>query len=870
MLPKVPLTVSRRLLALISTLGLADIAYAQTAVTWTGATNTTFSTNGNWDGASAPANSTTTNYAIFSGTPTGNQPNLTASGRSIAGLDFQTAGWTLSGLGLTVGAFGIDSAGAGTNTISAPITVGVAGGNWTIGSGNTLNMSGILTFTNGFTLDGGGTLRLSGSSANTGTGAVTIGAGTTVEIDKVNVAAFVSAQPVTVNGTVKWLQAGVAGNAAAFTVNTGGVVDLNGNNASFGFSGTGGQKITLSGGTVQTGNGTWIMQGNNALDAIVNGTTVSTITGNVEMNNQDRGILISDNASGLDLNFSAAIADTVGATARKWTLSTASGTPEVSFGGNNTYRDATLINSGITLYADHINALGTTAVGTTVAAGGTLALRGGLTYAAEAVSIAFNTTPGLRSVSGNNTWTGSVNNPGGGNLTPGTIQVGADSLTVTGSMSAFSSNSRQLGKTGAGALIYNNAANNIVGTIYVNGGVFAFAPSGEVNVRGGSGSGSTNTALNGGAIAAPDNITMGLGTTGNNTIRFGAAGGGFAAYGADIDANIGNAGAMMTWGGSTAAQIPTATVNGISVTGLSTIYFGGTGYSGTVNLVFTGGGGSGAAGTATITDGVVTGFNITAGGTGYSTAPTVTIAAPTGNGGTANFLADNAPLILNSTISAHKVTFRNALNLAAVSSTYTGEREIRVLDNTGSTADRGVISGIISSGKSGIGINKTGAGVLELTGVNTYNGITRITAGTLALGASNVLSNSSNIVLGGGTFAVGGFTDTVGTLSLTANSFLTLGVGGALVFADSASIDWGSSLLSVSGSFVDGVSLRFGSNEFGLTSAQLGKISINGGAAGIDAFGYLTLATIPESSAFAAFAGVGALALSALRRRRRA
>ncbi len=863
MLPKVPLTVSRRLLALISTLGLADIAYAQTAVTWTGATNTTFSTNGNWDGASAPANNTTTNYAIFSGTPTVN-PNLTGA-RSIAGLDFQTAGWTLSGLGLTVGAFGIDSAGAGTNTVSAPISVGVAGGTWSIGTGNTLELSGVLGGANGFIVDGPGKLVLSGSSANTHSSTITLQNGADLDLGKTGgVNALIGSTSVGDGSVVRWLGGSQTNAATIFTVGVGGLLDLNGFDAAFAWSGGGNSKITLSGGTVQTGSNTWTFGGNNSGSAIVNGTVVSTITGNVNLGlaGSLRGVSLADNATGLDLDIQANVTDAGLATGAGWNFTASAGSPEVRLSGNNDYRGAVTVGAGVTLYADNANALGTTAGSTTISTGGSLVVRGGLSYA-ENIVIGYSTTPGLRSESGNNTWAGNIANLGGSNRTPGTIQVDADSLTVTGSLAGFSNDSRQLGKTGAGALIYNNAANNIVGTIFANGGVFAFAPTGEVNVRGG------NTALNGGAIAAPDNITMGLGT-GSNQIRFGAAGGGFAAYGADIDANIGNAGAMMTWGGSTAAQIPTATVNGISVTGLSTIYFGGTGYSGTVNLGFTGGGGSGAAGTATITDGVVTGFNITAGGTGYSTAPTVTIAAPTGNGGTANFLADNAPLILNSTISAHKVTFRNALNLAAVSSTYTGEREIRVLDNTGSTADRGVISGIISSGKSGIGINKTGAGVLELTGVNTYNGITRITAGTLALGASNVLSNSSNIVLGGGTFAVGGFTDTVGTLSLTANSFLTLGVGGALVFADSASIDWGSSLLSVSGSFVDGVSLRFGSNEFGLTSAQLGKISINGGAAGIDAFGYLTLATIPESSAFAAFAGVGALALSALRRRRRA
>jgi hypothetical protein len=49
-------------------------------------------------------------------------------------------------------------------------------------------------------------------------------------------------------------------------------------------------------------------------------------------------------------------------------------------------------------------------------------------------------------------------------------------------------------------------------------------------------------------------------------------------------------------------------------------------YSGTWPLVFTGGGGSNAAGTATFTNGVVTGTTITNAGSGYTSAPTVTLA----------------------------------------------------------------------------------------------------------------------------------------------------------------------------------------------------------------------------------------------------
>ena len=69
--------------------------------------------------------------------------------------------------------------------------------------------------------------------------------------------------------------------------------------------------------------------------------------------------------------------------------------------------------------------------------------------------------------------------------------------------------------------------------------------------------------------------------------------------------------------------IITATVNGGAVTALNISNNGGTGYFATPTLVLVGGGGSGATATVTVTNGVITGYTITAAGTGYTSAPTV-------------------------------------------------------------------------------------------------------------------------------------------------------------------------------------------------------------------------------------------------------
>jgi autotransporter-associated beta strand protein len=72
-------------------------------------------------------------------------------------------------------------------------------------------------------------------------------------------------------------------------------------------------------------------------------------------------------------------------------------------------------------------------------------------------------------------------------------------------------------------------------------------------------------------------------------------------------------------------------------------------------------------------------------------------------------------------------------------------RVVRVDDNGNTGADFATLSGIIS-GPTGIGLRKTGAGVLRLTGANTYSGVTDVHQGTIAiksLGNSSVIGSSS-------------------------------------------------------------------------------------------------------------------------------
>jgi autotransporter-associated beta strand protein len=170
----------------------------------------------------------------------------------------------------------------------------------------------------------------------------------------------------------------------------------------------------------------------------------------------------------------------------------------------------------------------------------------------------------------------------------------------------------------------------------------------------------------------------------------------------------------------------------------------------------------------------------------------------------------------------------NLNNLNATLGALTGSRNlslgsgaVSIGNNHASTTYSGILSG---SGS----LVKTGNGTLTLSGANSYSSGTTITSGTLALGASNSLPGSMTI--GNATLNMGGFTETLSTLDVTGNAIINLGSGAALSFSNSNAIDWTGGTLHITGTFVSGSSIRFGTTSGGLTSTQLALITINGGS----------------------------------------
>jgi|GEM_PF-1290364 len=189
----------------------------------------------------------------------------------------------------------------------------------------------------------------------------------------------------------------------------------------------------------------------------------------------------------------------------------------------------------------------------------------------------------------------------------------------------------------------------------------------------------------------------------------------------------------------------------------------------------------------------------------------------------------------------------------------------------GVTLAAGTNSTITLAGQiSGVGgLYKLGTSTLALAAQNTYQGDTTISAGTLIVGTHSAIASTSQLIMAAATtFSANNFNQTFASLDLNGNAFITLGEAGtnAVVFGDSSSIDWGTYTLTITGTFIDGQSVRFGTDATGLTADQLAKITINGEQAYLWSNGYLAT-TIPEPAVAALLTGALALALAARRRR---
>lgn len=490
---------------------------------------------------------------------------------------------------------------AGTLNIQHANALGTTAGSTSVTSGATLAIQGgITTAAEGLTLNGngvgsGGALQ-NVSGNNTYSGAITLGSASrinsdlgTLTLDVASGNAISGTNNVTFGGSGNIVVAdAIATGTGTLTKDGSGTLTLTAANT---YSGS----TTINQGSLQLGNGSTTGSLNVASSISLGALTAGTLTIN-RSNTVTQGTDFSGNA----------ITGLGGIT------QAGSGTTELNT--SNSYSGTTTVSSG-TLNIQNGNALGNTTGGTIVASGATLSIQGGITTAAENLTLSGNGVSSggaLQNVSGNNTFAGAITlaadariNSASGTLTLDVASGNAISGTNTnvtfgGSgdivvADAISTGNGTLTKDGSGKLTltgantYSGATTISGGSLQVgnNGTTGSIAGTSSVSIGSGSSlivsrSGSVTQAdvLGGGVISGQGALVKtGSGTliltaansyTGGTTVSEGSLvinGNQSSATGSIIVANGATLSGSGTYGGATT---DTLTVNG-TLTGTGTI-----------------------------------------------------------------------------------------------------------------------------------------------------------------------------------------------------------------------------------------------------------------------------------------------------------
>lgn len=440
---------------------------------------------------------------------------------------------------------------------------------------------------------------------------------------------------------------------------------------------------------------------------------------------------------------------------------------------------------------------------------------------------------------------------------------GSATFTLTGSGTSWTSGGEIfVGESGAGTLNIQNGAAVSSGSNQVYVG--KHGSTGTINVS------DSSTFTNGGLHVGYDgtgtvNITnssvltttgtagLGASASGNGTVTVSGSTWNLTNAGSTLEVGSAGTGSLVVSGGGTVTNAGTFTI-GAANGSHGSVTVTGSGSSLTTAFGVTLSPSSGANGSLTLTDG------------GLFTVGHGILSLGQAAGGTATLnIGGNAS---QSAAAPGTLVFTDVDPSAAP--TY---GVIRSAFGTGTLVFNHTSSNYTFGARMDLGVNLyQKAGTTILTGGTDafgLTGTTTITGGTLRLGVDNAIGSGA-LTLGGGTLDLNDFNQTAGALTVAGDSFLDFTGTSALTLADSSAIGWNGTLTVLN--FDAGDSFRVGTTAGGLTSAQLNSIIIGGYLAQIDASGYLSASStlaVPEPSTYAALAGVAALGLAALHRRRR-
>jgi fibronectin-binding autotransporter adhesin len=292
-----------------------------------------------------------------------------------------------------------------------------------------------------------------------------------------------------------------------------------------------------------------------------------------------------------------------------------------------------------------------------------------------------------------------------------------------------------------------------------------------------------------------------------------------------LTGTVGLAGNALTFNGSSSVS-----VSGI-VSGTGTVTQSGTGNT-TLSAVNTYSGGT------TLTTGTLTANNNTALGTGGLTINGGTLASTNGSTisntvtlqGNAGLSGITSSGTLTQTGGSDTLTMASATQSGTVNlSDNNTARTLTVQVNSGNST----ISGVIQNGGTSAGnLTKTGAGTLILSGTDTFTGTTTVNAGSVQLGASNVLSDSSNVSLAGGTLNLNGNSEKINNLTFSNGGTLDFGaVAGNNTFVFNTFSGTPTGVLTINN--YNGTGDYLGALTSGISSTILNQIYFTGIGAGV-------------------------------------
>ena len=556
--------------------------------------------------------------------------------------------------------------------------------------------------------------------------------------------------------------------------------------------------------------------------------------------------------------------------------------------GANTYTGATTVSAGV-LNIQHATALGTSALGTSVASGAALQLQNNITVGAEALTLSgtgIANDGALRNISGSNNYGGLLTlgadtriNSDSGTLTlsnTGTL-TGLDfNLTLGGSgnislASIIGTGIGTLTKDGGGTLTLSGT-NTYSGLTTVSAGALNFSSSGSL---------ASGNALTVGASGTADfanaNQTLGAvnnANTATNALNFSSSSGtvtlgslsglGNTRFGSD--ASIGTlSGGTVNLNGAT---------NAINTLNGGTVNLG-SGFALTVSDGTSAGTISGTSATLTKTTSGTLTFSGANTYTGLTTVSAGTLQL--GNGGTTGSLAAAGAIVNNANLTINRsnavvqgtdlsaaaitgtgsftqagsgTTTLNAANsYSGLTTVSAGVLNIQSATGLGTTAagtsvatgaalqlQGGITVGAEALTLAGTGVSSDGA-LRSITGANTFGG-------TLTLGAASrinsdagtlTLSNTGTLTGAGFDLTVGGAGDTViaGILSTTTGGLAkdgagTLTLNGANTFTGLTSVSNGALVIGTSGSLFSGNALTLGASgtaDFANAGQTLGAVT---------------------------------------------